>query len=330
MQSKKTKIIGLVISLFLLAACTFFPTENVVIYERFPKELSLYADSMPTQKIYDNLFLTLSSGKLVVSSFKADTMMHFYSTPALNYLYSAGEKGHGKNEMQSFPTFCRSMNSELYVRGFTVNSIRKFSVLDNKLLEKSKYELFLTDVPNDMYIMNDTMLYYNDLTNNEIKCYNIRKREINDVFSLSSLYGDKRNHEFLLGTLCMNDSLGAYAFQYKHEIVLMKSKNLSYVKTVRWKYDNQGDEKVNHTSHPCLYYTDGYATSNRFYLLCRGANSREKNACFDIEVYNHDFTPISRYKLDRRIFKFVVDEAHGYLYGFGKSDDYIYRYKLFD
>ena len=328
MQNKKIKKIGVWAFLILLESCAFSSIENVVTYEAFPEDKVLSADSVPTKKVYDNMFLTLSAGKLVVSSFKADTMMYFYRTPTLDYLYSAGVKGHAKNEMQSFPTFCRSMQSELYVRGFTSNSIRKFSVLDDKLLEKSKFELFLIDVPNDMYIMNDNLLYYNDLNSNIIKCYNIQKRKTKDVLSLSTLYGDNPNRNVLLGTLCMNDSLAAYAFQYKHEIVVLQPHKKSYVKTVRWNYDNQDDEVVKQNSHPCLYYTDGYATSNRFYLLCRGVNSRQKNVNFYIEVYNNEFQPIFKYKLDRKIFKFVVDENNGYLYGFGKSDEYIYRYKL--
>lgn len=328
MQNKKVNTIFILVLLALFESCTFTSTENVVSYEEFPKEISLSADSVSMQKTYDNLFMNLSGGKLVVSSYKADTMMHFYSTPALDYLYSAGVKGHGKDEMQSFPTFCKSMKSDLYVRGFTSNSIRKFTVLDDKLVEKEKYELSLNDVPNDMYIQNDSLLYYNDLVHNEIKCYCINNNKTSHTFLLADLYDTPPNNEVLSGTLCMNDRLAIYAFQYKREIVVAKSKDLSYIKTVRWKYENQDSEISRQDGHPCLYYTDGYCTSDRYYLLYRGANSKQKNVRFAIEVYDKDFLPLCKYNLDRKIFNIVVDEANGYIYGLGESDDYIFRYKF--
>lgn len=328
MQNKKVNAILILVLLTLLESCAFSSSEDIVAYEGFPEEISLNADSVSMQKMYDNVFMTLSGGKLVVSSVKADTMMHFYSTPTLDYLFAAGVKGHGKDEMQSFPTFCKSMKSELYVRGFTTNSIRKFTVLDDKLIEKNKYELYLADVPNDMYIQNDTLLYFNDLFHYEVKCYSINNNKTSHKFHLADLYGNPSNKEVLLGTLCMNDSLAIYAFQYKHEIVVLNPKDLSYIKTVRWRYENQDSKVSSPNGHPCLYYTDGYTTSRRHYLLYRGSDSKQKNVHFAIEVYDNDFQPVCKYVLDRRIFNIVVDEANGYIYGLGKSDDYIYRYKL--
>ena len=54
----------------------------------------------------------------------------------------------------------------------------------------------------------------------------------------------------------------------------------------------------------------------------------QKNVHFAIEVYDEDFQPLCKYSLDRKIFNIVVDEANGYIYGLGESDDYIFRYKF--
>ena len=111
-------------------------------------------------------------------------------------------------------------------------------------------------------------------------------------------------------------------------MIFIHLRNFSYIKTVRWKYENQDSEISRQDGHPCLYYTDGYCTSDRYYLLYRGANSKQKNVRFAIEVYDKDFLPLCKYNLDRKIFNIVVDEANGYIYGLGESDDYIFRYKF--
>lgn len=312
----------------LLSSCTSALMHDVVEYGSFPKEISLKADSVPTQKVYDNVFVALNEGKFIVSSFKADTMMHFYSLPDLKYDYSLGAKGHGNNELQSFPTFCRSMQSELYVRGYTDHTIKKMSLLNNKLVEKKQFELFLSDVPNDMYMMGDSLLYYNDLNHNQIKCYSIAQKDDCMSCSLQDICGKVSNNEVLIGSLCMNDSLAAYAFQYRHEIVVLRSNDLLYNKTIRWDYENQDHIVAKRDKPLCLYYTDGYVTSGGFYFLCRNGRSHDKNVSYCIEVYDKNLIPICKYVLDRKIYKFVIDEKNRFMYGFGLNDDYIYRFKI--
>lgn len=328
MQGTKIILLEMVVVVLLLSSCTSASMHGVVAYDSFPKEISLKADSVPTQKVYDNVFVALNEGKFIVSSFKADTMMHFYSIPDLKYDYSLGVKGHGNNELQSFPTFCRSMQSELYVRGYTNHTIKKMSLVNNKLVEKKQFELFLSDVPNDMYMMGDSLLYYNDLIHNEIKCYSIAQKDDCMSRSLQDLCGKVRNNEVLIGSLCMDDSLAAYAFQYRHEIVVLHSDDLAYDKTVCWDYENQDYLVGKRDKSPCLYYTDGYVTSCGFYFLCRNGRSYDRNVNYCIEVYDKKLIPVCKYVLNRKIFKFVIDEKNRFIYGFGLNDDYIYRYKI--
>lgn len=93
MQGTKIILLEMVVVVLLLSSCTSASMHGVVAYDSFPKEISLKADSVPTQKVYDNVFVALNEGKFIVSSFKADTMMHFYSIPDLKYDYSLGVKG---------------------------------------------------------------------------------------------------------------------------------------------------------------------------------------------------------------------------------------------
>lgn len=129
------KVLVLLLVVFCLLSCSV--TDNhVVKYDSFPNQYLLTADSVPTQALYDNVFMTIVNGTVVVSSSKADTLMHFYSTPALDYLFGTGVRGHSSHEMQSLPTFCQSTNGDLYVRGFTPYSLRRFRISQDRLLER--------------------------------------------------------------------------------------------------------------------------------------------------------------------------------------------------
>lgn len=74
----KIILFEMAVVVMLLSSCTSASMHGVVAYDSFPKEISLKADSVPTQKVYDNVFVALNEGKFIVSSFKADTMMHFF------------------------------------------------------------------------------------------------------------------------------------------------------------------------------------------------------------------------------------------------------------
>lgn len=319
------KVFLVFLTFFLVTSCGFH-NKKVVEYNKFPKEYCLSADSVSTKAIYDNVFVDFTDNMLIVSSFKADTMLHFYSAPSLNYEFCSGVRGRSSNEIQSFPSFCHTTTNNLYVRGFTETSIRKFSISGNELNEQGRYKLFLSEVPNDMYIVKDSLLYYNDLTNMEVKSYNILKQKYCSKWRLSDLYNNSR--DALIGNLCVNDSLTIYAFQYKREIIILRTSDLSYIKTVKWDYDNQDDIIETPNVLKTLFYTYGISTANYFYLLYRGSKPNEKNPHFCIEVYDKTVTPICSYRLDRKIFKFVVDENNGFIYGFGESDEHIYKYKL--
>lgn len=302
--------------------------EGVVKYDKFSCELELNSDSVSTQSLYDNLYVDFVDGCMVVSSCKADTMMHFYSTPALNYEFSAGAKGHSVNEMESFPSFAHSMTKYLYVRGYTANTLRKFTITDGKLVDAGVFKLSLIDIPNDMHVIKDSLLYYNDLSNMGVKSYNLKTGKSGNEWKLSSLYGKVNNKDVLMGTLCANDSLSLYALQYKREIVVLRTTDLSYVKTISWDYENQDELVGGDPKKTRLYYTYGFSTGNHFYFLCRDAVPRDKNAHFSIEEYDKDLKPVCKYVLDKKIFSFVVDEKNKYIYGFGENEDYIRRFKI--
>lgn len=313
--------------IFMLTSCNI-GNKHVITYEDFPKKQVLSADSVPTKAIYDNVFMNLANGTLVISSFKADTMMHFYSTPSLEYEFGDGIKGHGHNEVQSFPSFCQSADKYLYVRGFTENTIKKFSLSNTGIKELKCYGIALDAVPNDMHIINDSLLYYNDLGNTEIKSYNLNNRRICHRYNLSDTYRAK-DKDALVGSFCANNDIAIYAFQYKREIVVLRTDDLSYIKTIKWNGTEDNDKLgKQHTKGQKLFYTYAVASPKYFYLLYRGISPTDSESHYFIEKYDKEMNPVCKYNIGREIYKFAADETNGYIYAMGNSDEYIYKYKM--
>ena len=330
MKRCRVNLLHLVAYIFMVFVELFCSCQgsSVTYYDGFRHEFVLKADSVSTQKVIDNVYLELVDGKMVVSSFKTDTLMHFYTIPGLKYEFSSGVKGHSFNELESYPSFAHSMSGELYVRGYTINTLRKFKIGEGKLIDKGMYKLSAINTPNDMYVFHDSLLYYNDMVDMGVKSYNMKTEKDDKQWMLSSIYGNVTNKEILTGVLCSNDSLSLYAMQYKHEFIVLKTPDLSHLETISWSYDNQDKLIGDKTATPKLYYTYAISTKHNFYLLCRNAAPYEKNARFSIEVYDNNLVPVCRYILNRKIYNFVVDEKNGYIYGFGINEDCIYRFKL--
>ena len=69
MQGTKIILLEMVVVVLLLSSCTSASMHGVVAYDSFPKEISLKADSVPTQKVYDNVFVEhtlLSFRKIII------------------------------------------------------------------------------------------------------------------------------------------------------------------------------------------------------------------------------------------------------------------------
>ena len=145
----------------LMCSCDSFNKE-IREFEKFPNNLTLIADSVSTQSLYDNVYLTSYDKYFIVSSFQADTMLHFYSTPDLKYLFGGAIKGHSSEEFESYPTFCESGGKCLYVRGHNPNIIRKYNIFNNQLQYDKEYKILLKSIPNDMHLLFDSFLSYQE------------------------------------------------------------------------------------------------------------------------------------------------------------------------
>lgn len=296
---------------------------------KFPNTLTLNADSVSTQTIYDNVYLTTFNNYFVVSSFQADTMLHFYSTPDLKYLFGGAIKGHSSDEFESYPTFCESGGKHMYVRGHNPNVIRKYSICNNQLQNEKEYKILLKTVPNDMHLLFDSLLYYMDFSDHSIRVYNLGgMSELLSTPIRDDLCRDNKNIDIEMGCFAANSTTAMYAYQYKKEIEVYDTKTLLPRLCIKWDYKDQtllvNTDRVDDI---ILHYTDNVATDNHFYLLYRGYTPRDKTFSSHIEVYDNYGNPIIHYHLNKKVFSLAVDEKNGYFYGFGNNSDYIYRFK---
>ncbi|MBE6332724.1 MAG: hypothetical protein E7070_10530 [Bacteroidales bacterium] len=320
---------NLIFSLILLLV-TSCSSSNSELQDGFPKEYTLHGDSVSTQaNIYVRYYINFADGHVIIPSPKnhTDTLLHIYSTPDLNLRLATGIKGHGKTEFQDTPHICHSTSGGLYIKGYTPNTLRKVHITDSALVDIEHFKLYTSGAPNHMHIVEDSLLYFTNFgKTTKIVSYNINKQTVVNEFAIQNLYKSKGHS--LHGCLCVNNHFAIYAMQYKREIAIFKTSDLSYVKTVKREYENQDDAIENNSDDYMLYYTGSFATQDKFYLLYRGFKKRSSSKNCDIEVYDKDMKPICLYHLEPEINRFVTDEKNGYIYGLGSNSDYIYRFKM--
>ena len=177
-----------------------------------------------------------------------------------------------------------------------------------------------------MTLIDDTLLYYSAISRKSIRCYDSKLQTDVKEFALKDLYGTEGQE--LMGILCVNKHFAVYAMQYKKEIVVLRTSDLTHVKTLRGEYANQDEAVEKRAKDLTLYYTGSYATADRFYLLYCGFAIGSSDTNSTIEVYDQEMNPVCQYHLHPSVNRFVVDEANGYIYGQGQNPDYIYRFKL--
>ena len=328
-KNTKITIFSSLMGLLFLVYTTSCSNDNTELYGNFTKEYTLLGDSVSKQaQTYENYFIHLVDGNVILPSPKnrADTLLHIYSTPDLKLKIATGVLGHSKYEFQDNPCICNSSTGSLYIKGYTHNTLRKVEVTDSALLDLEHLKLFTQCAPNNMHMIGDSMLYYLNISKKKIISFNVNRQTNVNEFDIQNLYGSKGQP--LIGTLCVNNHLAIYAMQYKREIVVLRTEDLSYVKTIKREYENQ-DKEIESGAKDCtFYYTGGFASEDKFYLLYIGIKNGSSYKESNIEVYDKDMNPVCIYHLHPVLYSFAVDEKNGYIYGLGNNTDYIYRFKL--
>lgn len=315
----------------LFISCIFYScrqNKKIIGHASFMTEYDLTSDSVKTMAIFDILYKTICKDYLVISSYKAKKMLHFYSIPDLTYQFSLGERGRGANEFQTYPTFCRTFSGDLLVRGYTPYVIKQLRVEKDTIITKKEFKLKIAEIPNQMHLLYDSLLYYMDYSSRSIKAYNFTsQKNILEKNISSNKNGLSSSLDIDNGSFMGNNKTSIYAYQYKKEIEFYNTSDLTHRFTLKWDYTNQEsiltEENINNV---VLHYTGGCATENNLFILYRGYTPFAKKVHSHIEMYDNDGKPVALFNLDKKIFSFVVDEKNKMFYCFGENDDYIFRY----
>lgn len=323
----KSFIIYIGVILFL-SACDI-DKDKIHSYNEWPEEKPLNADSVPVQVPYDYVYITTYDDYLIVSSFQADTMLHVYSTPKLNYLFGGAVKGHSVTEFSSYPTFCESNGSKLFIRGHTPYIMRDYGIDETGFYLKNEYKLRLNSTPNNMHIVHDSLLYYMDFDEHSIKKYNVKKqKELLSKHISSNLPKTSSVIDVDKGCFATNNTTAMYAYQYKKEIEVFNTNDISKRFRIKWEHENQSELiNSNNVDDVIIHYTGNIATKRFFYMLHRGFKPHDRTRLSHIEVYDNSGVPLIKFNLDKKLFSFAVDEKNGFFYGFGPNDEFIYRFK---
>jgi len=300
----------------LFMACTEQKPASQQKVESFPVEKSLFAERVKVNEVFSLSKMMYKGDYLFVSDARSnENLIHQYSLPDFKCVYEGGSKGQAEDEFQIFPVFCNTPADKVYIWGYTMFSIRSFT-LDNagQLTFERKYDLPISgDMYNDIHVVRDSILVMNEVSQLAIKKINLNNQQIIGEIKFKK---DEHNESFFCensGYMAANDSLIVYAYRYKKQIDIYDMGDMKLKKKL------VGDEIAPHIvlydPESTVYRNYGiFAGKDYFYVWCPGKWG-VKNGC-SIEVYDYSGGSIAKYELDAMLTTFTVDERNGVIYGY--------------
>lgn len=326
----RNAIMKLVISILtfigLLTACSNSRQKEI----SFPVNKKLTAEKIHINEIFSADFVTQAGDFFIISSSLSDTTLFLYETPTLTFKNATGKRGGGPEDIQTFPMFCHTMDSNfLYIRGYSPYSIRKialdsignFSFVDEYLLKQH-------DEYNFMNIIKDSLFIYYNSNELGIKKYDLKNNE-----SLGEIKFPKDDHRESFyfqnrGLISANDSFVVHPYIYKKQIDIYSVDNFKLHKRIS---DGKHYPKpsIQDPENITYHYFNVYAGEKYFYALYVGHKEHENFLDRTLEVYDYEGNPIIRYTFDIVPFYFAVDEKRGYIYATNSNyEDYLLRYRM--
>lgn len=296
---------------------------------KFPATKHLIAEKASIDAVMFPAFMALEQDMLIVSRFKGDSILYFYSRPDLKYLGSAGKTGEGPEEFRIIPQFCSNTSGRLIVSNLgnllSIKEIEIDSLLRIKIKKDFKFKRH--DIKNNMFLKNDSTLFIFDMDILSINRYDFKQGEYTGKISINE--SDKRatgSFDPDFGYPIYNDSVVIYLYEYKDRLDIYDLENLTLKKKIVGPGETYIDKVVWKQSN--LYYTIGYAGEKCFYVFNRSRGATKDD--YTMQTFSYDGEPITEYTFDITPgAPFVVDEKNGYIYSFNyQHEDYLLRYKL--
>lgn len=344
------------IAILLLTSClnkhTSNPCETIenADFENYPV-FYLKGEELPfnDSTLLEPQKLWIQDSLLVIfdAAVEDHKFLRFYSLNTLQLLYSFGTIGRGPEEYLYPNVF---WNTE---KTFLLTERLKFTILHtDSLLNQPVYHPVKHSVPSglvtvtDVYVLNASLLLihtgmtdeqfsiYNSLNGNYVTKYTnyptvVSAYQLNDFICNSNVYSGIY--------LLKPNTLDTLAIIYRHfpVIDLVAMKDLS-TKRIQFPIDNQINQVTILDSLNARLenrrelYTQYYYTEKYFYLLYNNLPKENirYNQSFEIHRFDWQGNLIARFKPDRIIYKFCVDEKNSKIYATCLDDDADYSIKI--
>lgn len=315
------------VMLALLSAMLFMSCGNRKEIT-FPDTGHLTAEKIPMSALMVPAFITLGEGKLAISAYKGDSIMHLYSIPGLKPITSFGTKGQGPNDFLIPPLFCENPMGKLIVSyyggPFNLRSIDLDSA--GRPFVKKEYKVKTGDALADMFMVNDSILVYFDAWNLTIKKYDLINEKLVGSIEINKNWDKNAGTASPdMGSVAYNDSLIIYSYDFQNRMDLYDLTKLSLKKSIV----GPGEIQINRENwKETKYYYYGLYAGKKYLYALNKSTTADKNGT--LQVFDYNGNPITEYTFD--IFPgnpFVVDETNRYIYAYNHDyEDYFLRYKM--
>jgi hypothetical protein len=325
------KFIYIILIIVIVAvSCNDEQKSKNIIFDNVEK---LHAELIPIQNIFDPLYITLSNGILIFTSYRSSPMLHFYETPSLKYLYSTGIRGGGPDDIREYPRICQNTSSDiLYIHGYTPTTIKGFVVYKDSMVLVKTYTLGDYEVFNDHHIIQDSIFIYSRVNRDlSVKKYDLNANYEIGKFTLKMASHGEPFFSKNYGYFAANDSIIVHVYNYRKQIDLYDAKSLKLEKQIIDKYKSKYKEISFEYNENVLQYIGVVAGKKYFYALYRdGYNNIESLNNDIIEVFDYAGNPIVKYVFEDITPQiFAIDENNHTIYGYSyKLQDYLLKYTV--
>ncbi len=310
------RIVYLLPALLFMACGMGQKSDPSQMVETFPVEKSLFAGKVTVDEVFSLSKMMCKGNYLFVSDVRSnENLVYQYLLPGFKCVYKGGSKGQAEDEFQIFPVFCNTPANKVYIWGYTMFSIRSFT-LDNvgQLSFERKYDLPMSgDIYNDMHIVRDSILVINEVNQLAIKKISLNNQQVIREIKFKK---DEHNEPFFCedtGYMAANDSLIVYAYRYKKQVDIYNIDDMKLKK--RLIGDEIAPHIVLYDPESTVYRNYGiFAGKDYFYVWCPSKWGAKKEC--SIEVYDYSGLPIAKYELDAMLTTFTVDERNRAIYGY--------------
>lgn len=308
-----------------LSMLLFSCAGNVSERKDFPPAERLTAEKIPLHEIFRAGELTTKGNKLIISSYRTDTLLYFYSLPDLKLQASGAISGGGPGEYpQEHLVFCSSPSDTLLVWDIMLNLRKVYIDSTGDVHSENAFNLGRIELFNNIHICRDSIMVYFDTDNLEIK-----KRNLSDNALLGSIKFEKENHrDFFLysnrGAVMANDSAIVYTYFFKDRIDIFDLETLKLKKSILGPGEPEiisGDLK-----NSKAFTVNTHAGKKYFYTTYEKSKDRKE---FVLRVHNYNGNPVAEYSFDIFPHQYTIDEENGYIYGYNSNfENYFLRYKI--